>query len=369
MPATANQYYLLLKDTAGNVQAVIADFYSIQYALTLNRPGYLKVSLPKAKYYKLVAEEKRLEIYRSVAGGQAYLEGETAWIIETITATTAENGTQNLEVQAYDLKKLLQRRYVMYSAGSSQSSKTAAADNMAKAIVRENFISPTDTTRTMSNMSCATDSGSAPSISKAFAYRNVLTVIQEIVESSYRAGTYLAFDVVTTGTNSWEFRTYTGQRGTDRRLNGGINPVLLAESLGNLTNVERSDNFSEEANVVYAAGQGEGANRLIQSDSDANSIAKSSYSRKEYFQDARNSDNPTAVLNEARDMLREKRAVRTFSGTLQDTTVTKYGRDYRIGDLLTAQDEKGLIDCLLDAVTVDFSEGRERIGAKLQSIS
>jgi hypothetical protein len=71
------------------------------------------------------------------------------------------------------------------------ASKSAAADDLIKAFVRENCgPSATDTTRNYSSSywSVAADIGAAPTIAKAASRRNLLTTCQEIAQAATQAG-------------------------------------------------------------------------------------------------------------------------------------------------------------------------------------
>lgn len=371
----AANYQIWITDPFGTRLAVVPDFISVEYTRTVNAVGTLTMTLPTG-YARFVVPENRVEVWRSVSGGPLYLDLETAWFIRRPGVSLQDDGQLVLTLTAFDGNHLLKRRVVPYYAGSSQAAKTAAADDMMKTIVSENVASTASdyagsTSRGLSStlFTIQANLTAGPSITKTFPWRNVLTVLQEIADASATAGTYLAFDTVYNGAGQYEFRTYTVQRGVDHRFPGGQSPIIFDPQLGNLGNNELIYDYTEELNFIYAGGQGEGSNRVVQSASDSTRMGLSPFNRIEDFQDSRNSDATASILAEAQALVRAGRPKTIFNGAIIETATTRYGKEYSLGDMVTAQFQSFAVDCRIDAVKVNVSEKKETIEVKLQSVA
>lgn len=368
----ANSYQIRVADAFGVERLVIPDhgpgaFAALDLAYAVNSIGALTLTLDATRYDKrMFVRDTRLIVERSIDGAPPYAEGERAWLVRRPKRTISQQVRQ-LVITAVDGPHLLKRRIVAYNAGTANTSKTGAADNVMKAIVRENFVSATDTARNLASTLFAVqaDLGLGASVSKAFTRRTVLTVLQELAEASTTAGTYLAFDVVWTG-SLFEFRTYAGQRGVDHSSDSG-QPVLIGPDFGNLADVEDADDAMDEVTVVYAGGQGEGADRAVATASDSVRIGASPFNRIEDFRQANNTDDTTQLQDEADSALRAGRPRRIVSGTFIDTPGVTYGRHIHFGDIVPASIEGDTVNCRIDAVHLAVEGGRETVDLRLRS--
>lgn len=371
----ANSYQVRAADVLGVEQTIIADhgpgaFAALDLAYAVNAIGALTLTLDATRYDKrLFPRDARLIVERSIDGASPYAEGERAWLVRRAKRSISADGIRQLVITAVDGPHLLKRRIVAYNAGTSETSKTGTADDVCKAIVRENFVSATDTTRNLAATLFAVqpDLTAGASISKAFARRVVLTVLQELAEASTTAGTYLAFDVVWTG-SLFEFRTYAGQRGVDHSSDSG-QPVLIGPDFGNLADVEDTDDAMDEVTVVYAGGQGEKATRDIATALDSVRIGASPFNRIEDFRQSNNTekDDIAQLQDEADSALRAGRPRRIVSGTFIDTPGVTYGRHIHFGDIVPASVDGDTVDCRIDAVHLAVEGGRETVDLRLRS--
>jgi hypothetical protein len=70
------------RDPAGNLQTIIQNFVSLEYARAENKIGYLNLALDPAQFdTRLLRENARLEPWRSVGGNSAYLDGESVFFL------------------------------------------------------------------------------------------------------------------------------------------------------------------------------------------------------------------------------------------------------------------------------------------------
>src|SRR5574343_782046 len=109
--------------------------------------GAWSVALPGDFDLYLIAKDQLIEFWR-----KPYLSLQPQLLfvgmVKTIRQEENESGIGNLIIGGPDARALLGSRIVAYPAGSAQAAKTDYADDMMKAIVRENLGSTaTDTTR------------------------------------------------------------------------------------------------------------------------------------------------------------------------------------------------------------------------------
>lgn len=378
-----NNYYLNLKDPFGTLLTECNNFIKLDYARSINNVGALTALLP-ISFFPYVRDYSTLEVWRTAAPGAAfYLDLETIWIIVSYRIYLTDKGELLLEVKAVDGLALLLWRYVMYFAGSAQASKSGLTGDQIKAVVRENVASTADdftgtaTTNWLglglargipaSVFTVQADKGDGASVALDFSWRNVLDVLQSFAAASNTAGTYMAFDVVSNGSGTYEFRTYAGQRGSDHRI-GSLQPVVIDPALGNSSSSSLTYDYSAENNAIYCAGQGEGSQRTVKTAGDATRLGVSPFSRREYFQDARQSNLDTQIQNEANGTLRSNRGKVTFDNQVIQTAGTRYGIEYNFGDILPCKFQGRSIDCRLEKINVTVEMSRETILARLQSV-
>lgn len=367
-------YQISLIDPFGASQLAILDgFFSLDYARVVNAVGALTIVLPSTYDDILfsgndIIKDNRIEVRRSINGQSYYLDTDTQWLVVNGLKTLSGNGSRTTTIACVCANHLLKRRTVAYASGSSQAEKTAVADNLIKAIVRENLgSSATDTARSWASyLAVQADLSLAPSIGKAFARRNVLQVLQEVALSSYQAGTYLAFDIVAVSQSQLEFRTYIGQRGIDHRWPTSTSPLLFGAEFGNLTDIVRGYDHSEEVTYGYAGGQGQGASRAIGTASDATRIGQSPFGRIEQFGDARQTSNATLLADEADMIVKNGLPKNTFEARIIDTPQATYGLHYSFGDYVTAVFEGESIDARIEKVRVQVKDGVETITANIK---
>lgn len=360
-------YSLLYRDPNGVLTTVIKDFFKLEYARKENDFGSLYLDVPPVFGTGFFKIDGQLEIQRTLRDDlPAYLEGETTWFIRKITHKT-EGNRKWLHLLAYDAVHMLERRVIPYYAESAYTKKADYADDMIKAIVRENMGTlavnrdtlAADTARNLSALiNVEVDESLAPLIEKSFAWRKVLPTLQEIAQDSRLQGTYLAFDVVQKVPNLWEFRTYTGQRGINRGQASG-NAFNLSIENDRLNYVTLSGDYTREITYVYCGGQGEGNDRNIQEATDVARATMTPFNRIEDFVDARDNEKPETVLAEANARLREMIPKYIINGHVLQTPSSIYGRDYNFGDIVVVKYMGMTYDVHLDGihVTVENSGG------------
>jgi hypothetical protein len=361
------RYEIWLSRDDGTRLALLDAVGGFEYAIALHQVGACVLQLPGTFAKALLAPDRRIEIWRAPDGGALALE--RVYLVRRIVDSTDADGVRTLTITGVDGNDLLRRRIVAYAAGSAQAEMTDQSDDMCRAIVIDNLGSDALTARQISStyLSMALENSDGISLTKGFAYRNVLTVLQEIADIAATAGTPVYWHMVDVAPAQWEFRTYTKQPGMDHTFPAGNNPVLLGLEYGNLAEPTLVMDYTTEINYVYAGGQGEGEARIIQTAEDTARSGRSLFGRCEAFADARNEDQTAGVLAAAQQMLADGRPRLRFAAKIVESVGTRYGIHWRWGDRVTAMYAGETYDAMIRSVAVNVNEtGRETIEAKFE---
>ena len=319
-------------------------------------------------------KDYQIQVWRKSAKSAVYLDALyfiRKWSIEYSA------GRYTVIIQGPDQNDLLRRRIIAYPAGDAKAKAVGGTvgDEM-KDIFNENFIGgATDTSRSWAGqgLTVQADLGDGPVIEKGYAWRNALTVLQELNEMS-RANddeVFFALELDSidgvADTANFVFNTYSDQPGANKVFGTG-NAMTFSPDWGTLDDVKITHDYYREISYVYAAGQGEGAEREIQEVSDTELINASAFGRIEGFKDARNEPTAARVLDAAQAKLSAGRPRVFFMGTLKDAEGFRYGSDWVLGDRITAAILGKTFDGVIRTVSIKLnSEGHEQIIAKLET--
>lgn len=349
--------------------SVITKALWLQYTLLTNDVGTLRIGLPTSFDTSLIQPDNMIQVWRAPEGGRLALIRPyfiRGWRYET------KGSQQFITVSGRDPNDLLTRRIIAYPAAEPQSEKADNADDMMKEIIDENFTindvsMPYEGSREYTDFTIQPDLTAGPILLKGFAWRNVLTVLQDLAEAARTEGTEVFFrvdvDNVSSSSISFQFRTTTGQPGQDLTNLG----VLFDQERGNMQNPFRADDWTEEVNFVYGGGDGQADDRNIQWVSDSTRYNLSKWNRREAFADARNQETDEGVEAAAQARLDLGKPQRTFGADVLDVGGMKYGRDWNWGDKLRARYRRQEFDCIVRAVIVSVDgQGKELIRARLE---
>lgn len=362
--------YVRLADAAGTHLTTITGFADaegpgLEYALSVGNPtAPLILTVPGTFDASLFRLDGRIGVWRTIAGRPPVLDGQAIWLIRKW-----EYGPKNTytRVTAYHANHLLSRRIIAYSAGTTYTSKSAAAaDNQIKSFASQNLGSgivsvDRDGVETQADISTylaiQSNLSLGQSVAKGATRRQLDRVIQELCESSTTAGTYLTAEVIAPTEATLELRTYTRQRGVDHTT-GSAQPVILSELRGNIENVVLTIDRTEEKTFIVAGGLGEEESRLITTALDTTRMAESPFNRIELFVEDTNI-NDTAQLQDIADAaLRAAIPRYDVQADLVETPNTTRGLQFDLGDLLTVEHRGQQYDVRFDAVSVKVQGGK-----------
>jgi len=359
------RYELVWYTHEGVRKGVIQAFNSLEYIKSQNAIGGLVVDLPRGlMQYDQFSVGDIFEVWRE-KNGVLELQNETAYFLQNWEFWTDSEGAEYIRLVASDANWLLDTAIVAAFSGSEDAEMTGIPDDLMKAIVSKQLGSTAYAWRSKITEAPNLGAGGA-SISKAFAYRNVLTVVQELADLATEAGVWLGFDVVRTAPGAFEFRTYTGQRGQDHSRTSG-DPRFVGKQYGNLSEAKFGTYHADERNWVCVAGQGEKDERVLVFRENIARRDASKWNRREFFVDSR-SETDTAILESDGDAaLDEYKPKQVLTGTIHDTPGMQYNIHYQFGDVLSVEAFGYFVDCHVKSVRVKVDQdGGEQLDIKLE---
>ena len=298
---------------------------------------------------------RQLEFWRTDAanGIPWYKEGE-ALCIDTDEYDDAD-GAAHFIVSGRGYLDLLRRTVNQSESGTAGAHKTGAAETIMKAYVDEQA-GPGAGARARLGLTIQADGANGNTLDRSFAYTNLLELCQSL--SIIGGGD---FDVVGTGAATFEFRWYTGQRGTDRRTT-----VIFSESYGNMGEPRLTTKRSDVINAVLVTGQGVGTGRDLVWRTDPASIALSPWGQIEQALNATEVDkgNITGLENKGDAKLAENVMTEAFSFRVLQTPGCLYGKHYFLGDLVTAFYRGNLYTRKVQRATLSMDPDGEEIDAE-----
>lgn len=352
-------------------------FVRLEYALVENDVGALTLALQPDTPLALFPRDAQIEIWRRVGGQAARIEGSASdgalWLVRKARYDYAGD-TELITVTAYDAKVLLRQRFADGVAGSARASKSGALDNILRDIVRDALgaNAGSATGRNLSSIvTVEADTSTAPTGDKAFAHRNILTVMQEVAAQSAQAGMYLSFDLayagrLGSGVPALTFKVAARQRGADRGA-ASVGRLVFSRQFGTLSDVAMEYDWTDEVSAVRAGGAGEGAARLFASSEDPSRILQSSFGRSEDFVDQTGISTASVLQREANEALWNGRPRLRMSGTLLEAPFARYGVHFNHGDIITVQEGGATMSARLSAVRVTVDASGEKVEAKVST--
>lgn len=373
LPTTplSTNYEVWIDDPEGTRLALCDQFEKLEYTRVVNGIGTCVLTVGQEFDHTLFRVDGIIEVWRQPPDGALALEN--SFFIRRIERGMDTNDRIYTKVTAYDPNNLLRRRIIAYYSGTAHTDKgPTEADDLMKEFVNENLGNlATDSNRDIEsnlNFSIQADLTAGPNVSKAAAWRNLFDVCSDIALATLALDDPVFFDVVAVTPNSFEFRTYTDQRGQDRSWPDGANPVILSAEFGNLRTPKIVRDYRDEVNFVYSGGQGQGTERAMVQWQDTTRIGWSVWNRREAFQDARNCATTACLNTKAQDRLDDGRPARTFTGKIINSPGTLYGLHWGFGDRLSAVFEGEWFEVYVNVVKVTKSgDGAENIQARLET--
>jgi hypothetical protein len=378
----APRYQVRLKNLAGVQVAILTDWYDLKFHRKVN--GVDSCTLEIDGNIAVLDEfvlDGQIEVWRSDLAADPvipiYLEYEG--FHRTEVRRTALDGRATFSSIGMGYDHLLARRIILYATGSAQADKAAVGETVMKEFVDENAgpgaTSPPRllSAGVMAGLTIQADGAAGAVWTGARAYRILLDILVEVARDSD-----VDFGIIGTGPATFEFQAQASPWGDDRTTTGldpatGLNgagnpPVIFSLPQGNMEIPLYSNDRRDEVTSVIVLGQGQEADRLLVERTDAAAIAESTWNRIERPRQG-NTEDAVAGLNsigdEALESLQAKEVFR-FNGL--QIPATLYGRDYFLGDLVTARYNDIERNKKIVGVQISVQRGVERIILELSDV-
>lgn len=342
------RYALYVYDTTGTQVAVLTDWEAMSYTRKVNDPGAFSidgrqpanVGLALDNLPTILVEDAIIRVRRSIpdAGIDWYDDGY--YLIRDVAFERDQSGNLTFRARGVGPLDLVARRVVAYDAGTTQVEKRGASATVIGEYVEEN-VGPSATLANgrlgagvTSGFSVTTAAGTFTTWEGGRHMQNVLAVIQGISVQTAD----VEFEVNTTvggGSVAWEFAT-VDRIGTDRSAT-----VIFSEPMGNLGAPRYSNAKTQAKNRAYVLGPGEKSDRIVIATNDLTLQVGSPWALAEMTREATQESTGASLSNVGATALEGAQPFLEFAFTPIETLATRYGRDYFLGDTVTAIAQDG----------------------------
>lgn len=376
----ATRYQIILRDQAGAQVALFTTWRSLLYNLKLNDVGsyQLEINGDLAVINSFVLDGQ-IEIRRRDQDASPEIDWYTdfAGFHRTESRRHDEIGASIYTSAGVDYKHLLARRAILFRDTTTGAAKTGPGETVMKEYVNENagpgaVAPPRVFAGVLPGFTIQPDGAAGAVWEGNKPYRPLLATLREIADA-----TQVDFDVVSTGLATFEFQAQAEPLGLDRTT-VGLNPVTGLNGAGNAPLVFSLDydnmgrpNYSlhriQEVTAAIVLGQGAEGNRVLV-ERQSGDVADSPWNRIEAVKNA-NQDEDVVALNARGDaFLQELQARESFSFDALQVPSTLYGRDYFMGDRVTARYQTIERNFQIVGVTVRVQEGVEEIAIEVSVV-
>jgi hypothetical protein len=377
MPSTTT---IRVTDASGTFLFETAQFLEtgndpgLHYVLSCGLIGNLTVTLP-TEFNDRLPKDGRIHVMRSVNGGMAQREGESCFLIRKWVYAN-----DYTTVFALHANHILWRRCALWGLYTGEAEITpgsgTGADDAIKSggaaginIWDSNFGANaasgnrndgnTTGTDISAYVSVQADVNAAPEIDMAWYWMNTGDAVRMFCDASMTNSTYLTAEIVAPSESTLELRTYTGQRGEDRRASIS-NGLLFTEWRGNLANALMTVDATEEITFALAGGQSRDSGTSIRGAIDTARVGETPLGRIEMFVDVASADASIEQIQAAADAaVRDGRPIISAVGDLQETDQCVRGVHFNYGDLVTVEVGGVQYDMRLDVMDVTLQAGVE----------
>ncbi len=343
----ADSYEIFLYDTTATPRLILQGWEYLEFTQRVNSPWNHNIRL-RASYKDDIAQFLRNEfapgvdwivlVYRTdpiTKNKELVYEGFNRTLVDQLD----NSGDVIFNFYGVGFTELLTRRITIPATGNEVSYKTGAAETVIKNFVDEQSISSVDINRIIPGLSLEPDAGTGDPVSYSARYTILHTVVSRCAEDGG-----VDFGIVggnpliggTVGTFEFQVRALWGLNRATWNFDGN-NPAIFDISFGNMSIPIYSINSSEEKNVAYVGGQGQGINRLIIERQNAEGVTESPWNRREDFADARLEDTENALAVYASALLTAKKISKTITFNINQTEGTRWLTNWNLGDYVTVR--------------------------------
>lgn len=378
----AARYQVHLRNQTGVLVGDITDWVGLRYTSRINAVGDFELNLdqsnPNINAFVLDAQ---VEVRRQDLAASPVIQQYTDFggFHRTTAFETSDADDDTFRSIGVAYEDLLARRVIAYPTDSAGASKTGVGETVMKVYVDENggILSTVANGRIRAGIfpgfSVPASVGGGGSWTGDRAGRRLIDVLREISDA-----TDVDFQVVNTGLATWEFRAQAAPIGVDRSVTGldpitGLNaagntPVIFSLGAANMGAPSFVTNRVNEKTVAIVLGQGSQSNRATEVVTGAGATDSPWNAIEAMFKaDEESAVAGLAALGAAK--LEELQGRESFAFDILQQPGTLYGREYFLGDLVTARYLTFERNVKIIAITVEVVGGIEQITAELSNVT
>ncbi|MBA7578726.1 hypothetical protein ES708_20591 [subsurface metagenome] len=258
-----------------------------------------------------------------------------AWhggIIEEVNLSLNEEGkaSEDYEITGRTLDGLMLDKLCLHDtdSGDGYDIQNGAAETIMKHYVDVNMVNATDADRNIPILEIEADQGRGAN----FIARGRFQTLAEILELICLYSGLGWGIVINPSTKKLVFKVYEG---LDRSFENGVNPsIVFSPEFGNVRILTFKNSNINSQNVLYIAGQGEAADRNVRKVT-KDGLSYIGLTRREIFQDARDTNDNTELDNRANAVLAEIGEEVIFEAESLELGAFTYWEDFKRGDIVT----------------------------------
>jgi hypothetical protein len=360
------EYYIRIKSPTGEDLAYVDDFLDLSYSKRLWEPGLLQFMLDgNSPKISLLSDNSIIEVYRRKRedGIDWYCD---FWGLYRKQIRNTPQDVDYFQAHCPGGMTMLGWSIVGYADKTNNRSKFTAqpVETVMKNLVKYNLTTALATTGngryvtlswTNPVITVETDASRGTSIDWKCPNKTVLGELQAIAKVA--GGD---FDLVYVSGNTWDFRYYPNQLGTNRTAS-----VLFTTESGSMANPEYILDKINEATVAIVGGRGDAANRTFKVVTGPTYNA--STNAIETFVQAADQDSDAYLTSKGNEVLYQAQARNTFKFKVMQVPSLLYGRDYFLGDLVKARYKSIEFTQKVFGVSVRYpNSGKEEINIELK---
>lgn len=342
--------WLVIRTHDGERLATINKAIRWELVRAENSEGWFTLILSGDTDRRLFGLDRLIEFYRKPSGGREVLLGVGfmrywEWFEDS-------TGVEYVRCGGPDQMGIINRRLVANKKETEWALKEGPADDVIKEYFNEQFLNTTDrfgdiyysrsSAISPDHLQIAPDESKGKTRATEAGWRRVGETLKEIAEataydSANTDGVSIYFDLEYIAPAKFVFKTWANLRGVDRTVTAGIAPVVFSKESGNLANPLLRWDYTEERNMMYGGGQGQGIDRLIDPENDQVRHNLSVWNYMEGFKDAREETTLLGIATRALEEMQRKLPFVEFTGDLLDTARFRFGVDWFYGDKVTVR--------------------------------
>lgn len=360
-------YQIILKDQEGERVAQFDAFASLDYERQRNAPGWLKLELD--------LPDDRTELFELDGQIEIHRHGDWAgadWVVDfeafhrRPAYRMVQSGQERFLSWGPGYLELLRSRIGLYWYYNDDA--RTSRGYLVLSGTPDEIIAGFVNYEAGSGAFYATKDRRCPGLAIGDVSTTGITITEqlrnkELLEAVQALAAAYNLDIRIVGIGAAQFEFQVGKLlGTDRRQgNPEMNPpVIFSTAYGNMERPQYIEDYLDEITAIYVGGQGEGEVRTIYELEEAARIAASPWNRREVFIDARDAVEETTLHGRALKLLQARGPIIDLTFSPIETEASKYGRDWNLGDLVTAIYQGVRRDYRIETIMVSVDNaGRE----------